>query len=330
MRQQMGGQTTQSTGDSASQYYDDQVYAYVTGDLYDTTTSYSTSTTYNTTTNTTTVAASSSNVKRLSGSSRYDTMAAAVKSAFSSSDWAIVASGEGFADALAASALAGAHNCPVILTSPGSLSSQAKDLITSLGVSHVQIVGGTAAVSSAVESELASLGVSIERIAGADRFETSLKVLDAVKAAGSTSASVIIATGANYADALSMGSWAWSTKSPIVLVPQAGSLSSAALSKISQAGFTKAVIVGGTSAVSSNVESALAGLNVTRLGGADRYETSRTIAQWTTTNGLSWNSPVFACGQNYPDALVASAVAGKLAAPVLLADATNTSAVSLA
>lgn len=335
MQQDVQGQDSSSATDALtgttgySTTYDyGTSYDYSTGYDYSTTYGYSTSGATSYTSSSTST--SSGSVTRLSGSTRYDTMAAAVKAAFSSSDWAVVASGEGFADALAASALAGAHKCPVILTSPNALSSQARELIQSLGVSHVQIVGGTAAVSSTVESELATIAGDVTRIAGADRYDTSLKVLDAVRAANGSSSSVIIATGANYADALSIGSWAWNTSSPIVLVPKAGSLSAEARSKLTSAGFTNAVIVGGAAAVSQTVESELNGLNVTRLGGADRYETSRAIAAWTTSNNLTWGSPVFCCGQNFPDALVASALAGKLGSPVLLADATNKTAASLA
>lgn len=61
-------------------------------------------------------ASSSSKASRLAGSDRYATSAALSSAAFTSSDWAVVATGSSFPDALAASAIAGAHNAPAVLT----------------------------------------------------------------------------------------------------------------------------------------------------------------------------------------------------------------------
>ena len=61
-------------------------------------------------------------VRRLGGANRYETMARIVEEGFASSPWAVVATGSNYPDALAASALAGAKNCPVILAAkPGRI-----------------------------------------------------------------------------------------------------------------------------------------------------------------------------------------------------------------
>ena len=60
--------------------------------------------------------------RRIAGADRYKTMEALVREGFDSSEWAVVATAEGFADALAAAPLAGARRAPVILSAGSSLS----------------------------------------------------------------------------------------------------------------------------------------------------------------------------------------------------------------
>ena len=62
---------------------------------------------------------------------------------------------------------------------------------------------------------------------------------------------------------------------------------------------------------------------VTRISGADRYATAAQVAtaNWTTSDNV-----VLVNGQNYPDAVSASALAKKLNAPILLTKADSLNA----
>ena len=80
--------------------------------------------------------ANSSSVLRLSGATRYDTMSSIASVGFSEASTVVIASGENFPDALAASALAGELGSPVLLTSGSVLSSQVEYQITRLGTKH--------------------------------------------------------------------------------------------------------------------------------------------------------------------------------------------------
>lgn len=64
--------------------------------------------------------ASATSITRISGSTRYETMAMVSQTALPSaaSGAAVVASGNSFPDALAASSLAGYLNAPILLTDP--------------------------------------------------------------------------------------------------------------------------------------------------------------------------------------------------------------------
>ena len=103
-------------------------------------------------------AASASSFTRLFGETRYETMSRIIQTAFPDhSDYAVLASGDNFPDALAASSLAGALHAPIILTSSSTLSDEARSEIQRLNVKTVAIVGGPFAVSAAVEHQVAQI-----------------------------------------------------------------------------------------------------------------------------------------------------------------------------
>ncbi len=90
---------------------------------------------------------------------------------------AVIATGLNFADALAVGPAITATGDPLILTSGSSLSTSAMSTIGNLGIKHAIIIGGTSAVSSALESALTAAGVTVSyRIAGADRTQTAASV----------------------------------------------------------------------------------------------------------------------------------------------------------
>lgn len=171
-------------------------------------------------------------------------------------------------------------------------------------------------------AQVAGSGAKIIRVAGNTRYDTSLKV---AKQLSTSSDTVIITTGTNYADALSISPYAFATGSPVVLADPSSGLSGSALKDIKEAGYKKAVIVGGTSAVPTSVESQLKtnGIgSITRLSGDTRYATSAKIAEFELKSnvGFTMDGAYLATGQNFPDALAAGAVSGKHLTPLLLVD----------
>src|SRR5687768_2607668 len=71
---------------------------------------------------------------------------------------AVLGRADQFADALAAGALAGFVSAPFLVTATGDLDDRVKTELERLGTDLVRIVGGTAAISQAVEDELVALG----------------------------------------------------------------------------------------------------------------------------------------------------------------------------
>jgi putative cell wall-binding protein len=96
---------------------------------------------------------------------------------------AIVATGQGFQDAMSASALSYSTHLPILLTTAGSLSSQAKAAIEDLNIQQVVLMGGPLAVSNAVVTQLeaitvtgGALHVSVLRIAGKTFTDTAVQL----------------------------------------------------------------------------------------------------------------------------------------------------------
>lgn len=93
---------------------------------------------------------------------------------------AIVASGEVFADALVAGPFAARGSHPILLTPPEDLHTDVADYLTSASIEHVVLMGGAAALTQAVETAIAGLGVSVTRLAGASRYDTAVKAAELV------------------------------------------------------------------------------------------------------------------------------------------------------
>lgn len=277
-------------------------------------------------------------IEEYNGADRLEVACKVAEAAYpNGSSKAIIAGSEGWPDALSATSLAGALDCPILLTDRGSLNSVTKESLQKLGVASVVIVGGPDTVSPAVETQLAGMGISVEkRLGGADRYDVQMNIYDYAmdKWDGSM---VIVASGEKFSDALSSSPLAFSRKAPIFLVDANGSLDASqkdAIRALASAGEMKqGIIVGGSASVSSSTEAFLDGVmggsGATRLGGADRYEASANFAKWAVQQGyLKWDGSAFTTGERPYDALTGSVLQGKDGAAMLLVNGTGSPTVS--
>ncbi|MGC1206492.1 MAG: cell wall-binding repeat-containing protein, partial [Ornithinimicrobium sp.] len=107
--------------------------------------------------------------------------------------------------------------------------------------------GGDTTVSPSVEDQLAAYG-NVERIAGADRYETAA-LISALAGDGSTT---FVATGLDYPDALAGAALAASGGHPLVLT-EPDALPTVTAGSLSTLDPTRLVLLGGTSSVSAQV-----------------------------------------------------------------------------
>jgi putative cell wall-binding protein len=259
---------------------------------------------------TVTVMHQSPTVERISGATRMDTAVEIAKMGWQSANTVVIATGYDFPDALAGAPLAYKLNAPILLTNNNGLSDSTKQEIIDLKATSAVILGGTSAVSSDVEQQLKSLGITnIERLAGSNRFETASMIAEKL---GGNPSTAILADGYNYPDALSVASYAAQNGYPILLT-RTDALPSETNNQL--AGKTKTIVVGGEVAVSNNVLNSVSGAE--RISGATRFETG---ANLVTQLQLSTEKVFIATGRNFADALTGSVLAAKEKAPMLLVE----------
>jgi putative cell wall-binding protein len=265
------------------------------------------------------------------GADRIETAIAASKLAFTGTAGTVVlCTGWNWPDALGGSALAGARGGPLLLTRPDTLSPAVVSEVRRLDAREMIIIGSGRAISPGVESALRALDVNghsltVTRVAGDDRFETSALVASATVEAvrsrdGTYTGTAFFATGANFPDALAASPIAAKKGWPILLVGPSG-LTTPTEEAIGLLGIRRGIMLGSKRAVSAAVAGRLATLLAAppeRLEGADRYLTAVQIACFGVSNGLSWDGVGIATGQNFPDALAGGVMQGRLGSVLLL------------
>ena len=246
---------------------------------------------------------------RLSGGDRIGTAIAISQNAFpgtGSAKAVVLTAAYNFPDALAGAPLAAAKDGPVLLTDPGLLTPATLTEIERVAPSGstVYILGGPAAIATTIDSALIAAGYVPQRIAGVDRFDTSVKIAEAL---GSPS-TVLLATGDIFADALSAGPAAASVHGAVLLTD--GAKLPASVSAYLSGLTSPTVYDIGDGAGKAYPAGTL-------LAGGDRFATSALVAEKFFTNPTVVG---VATGWNFPDALAGAGAMGVMGGPVLLSD----------
>jgi len=192
------------------------------------------------------------NVVRLAGTDRFDTGIKIGNEVMknNTSKTAIVTTAYNYPDALSIGSYAAIQNYPILYTETNVLSTKTKEFIKNNGITKVIIPGGVGAVSEAAANELRSIGVIVERISGADRYETGLNIVNQFKS--SFKNDVILATGSDFPDALAGGVLAAKKQIPILLVDK-NYVSDGVKNYIKANGDINMYILGGTGVIPDSV-----------------------------------------------------------------------------
>ena len=252
--------------------------------------------------------AQSITAQRVSGSNRYDT-SLKVSSRFEKSDYVVLASGQGYADALFGSTLSSQVDSPLLLTEKNRLSNGVADEIKRLKSKEVFILGGENTISSDVENEISDLGIKVSRLSGKDRLETAKAIADKrIELAGNKEIITAGTDGFNFPDALVAG--------PFVGKYNSDNKIATLLPDMSGGSFQW--YFGGK------------GNAQTKFAGSSRYETALSVANsYNKYLCTKSDTVVLVNGENYPDALSASALSAKYNAPILLTASKSANAPTL-
>jgi putative cell wall-binding protein len=190
-------------------------------------------------------------VTRLAGSDRYATAAQVSKTSFTPNVTNVfVATGQDFPDALSGSAAAGAKGVPLLLVKTTSLPAATAAELKRLNPSKITVLGGVGAVNGAVFGALGAIA-PVTRIAGADRYSTSVLVS---KTVFTTATRALMATGTDFADALSGAPVAAGVPGP-VLLSKPTCVPKGTRDELTRLGVGRVTLLGGTGALSAAVAS---------------------------------------------------------------------------
>lgn len=255
---------------------------------------------------------------RWDGSTRTETAIETSRNTYDEAENAVLTTSQDFPDALAGTPLAAASEGPLLLTGSEELHEGVASELERLGVDHVYVLGGDAAVSEHVEHQLDSHGYQVTRLGGDNRFGTASRVAgelqalteqpevvdndpetdtatsdpetdtatsdpetDTAQTPEEVDNEVLLADGGDFADALAGGSLGAQEGSPILLTPSE-SLHSATEEYLQNEQVDRVTTLGGAAAVSESVEREAAAAaeteDVDRLAGSTRIDTAIEIA----------------------------------------------------
>lgn len=251
---------------------------------------------------------------RLAGADRTRTAIALSRNAFPrGADSAIVAFDRDFPDALAAAPLAAAAGAPVLLNPRDHLDPRVASELSRLGAQTIYLMGGTSVQTPQVAADIErEVGVRPTRVAGSDRWATAASAArearriwqkQGVEDAGDH---VLVALGTGFADALAAGPLAAAAGRPLLLV-SGDTVPAPTNDVLRDFGTTDVTFIGGTTAIPPRVAEDVGGSDVRRhrIGGIDRWQTARLVADAAAAAGADPSVVIVANGFGFPDALAA-------------------------
>ena len=228
--------------------------------------------------------------EEIAGSNRYET-AAKVADRMGNYSTAVLVNGNSIADGLSASGLAGKENAPILLVKKDAIPKETLQRLYK--VKKVYIIGKENAVSGKVESSLKKSGMTVKRIGGSNRIDTSIAVS---KEIGSYSKAFLVNGFKGEADAMSVSAVAARDKAPIILT-------NGNSNPVNKKSGVRYYVVGGNTVMSNSIQTSF---GAERLSGSNRYTTNKVIVKkfYPNTDKL-----YFAKGDGLVDALTVSPLA---------------------
>ncbi|MDO4791436.1 MAG: cell wall-binding repeat-containing protein [Buchananella hordeovulneris] len=254
-------------------------------------------------------------IERLHGADRYQTANRIYFAGNWSDDGLVIASGENFADALAATPFAAARNMPIVLVAKGRIPPATDQVLRAAyerGVRTVYLVGGTSVMTAPLRAQIRSYGFAIaQHFGGADRNVTAeglaYATTEIYQQQDTKLETIFLVDGTNFADALAAGPAA-AERRGVILLTSGTTVPPATWHALSKLRAERHVIGGAPAAALKHDADVI-------VAGADRYETAVQVARVYLPDA---NSVYLASGQSFPDALAGGALAAGRSATLLL------------
>lgn len=200
-------------------------------------------------------------VRRIGGADRTETAELLAGEVGAADGLGVVAAGGSFADPLAVAPVAAMRQLPIYLTAGESVTDATLAAMEAAEVTRVVIIGGEAVVPGSVVDQLATAGIEVaERLAGPERYATGVAVLEWTAGNGSGTDEILVATGADFPDALTAGALGGRTDRPVLLVDGQATFfggAPAAWLAANAPAVELAVLLGGDAAVNDEIRDTL-------------------------------------------------------------------------
>ena len=222
-------------------------------------------------------------------------------------DTVILAQVNQFPDALAGAPLAYKLQAPILLSPNSGLTEDIRAELQRLAPKTVYLLGGTAALSAQIESELRQT-YDVKRLFGYTAEGTARAIAQEL----GTKGKAVVASVRYFQDALVISSWAARQGIPILLT-ESQAISSETQTALQELMVTESLVIGGTAVVGAKVMERLPFPR--RIGGITAYDTAAAVLQAypPTTSRVE-----IATGENYPDALTGAVRAAFYGSRVVL------------
>ena len=246
-------------------------------------------------------------------------------------DNVVMVSGRHWHDAAVAVPMASALRAPVVMTPPEALRPDTASFLSRVKAKHVIVVASgewpDTTVSPRVLDQLTEAGAEAFLTHGADRYLTGIAAarwLAKLPGRADNRAPVVIANGETFADAIAAGPLSYALEAPLLLTPRSA-LHPDVAQYLRDARIDHVVLMGGTTALSEDIETAVRGLGIARvdrIDGATRYHTAAAAARYTAELliGVCFAGPRIglARGDLHTDAASAAPLLAQQCTPLLL------------
>ncbi|UWD49526.1 serine hydrolase [Clostridioides difficile] len=259
------------------------------------------------------------NANALTGTDRYETSIKISQAGWENAENAVLINDSAIADALAATPFAYKKDAPILLTGSSQINEKTLAELKRLKVKNVYVIGGEASVNEKSLDTIKSDNISVSRISGNDRYETSLNLAKELKGISNVSKISVVNGEKGLADAVSIGAASAQNDMPIILTNENSNITEIN-NLFKDKKIDKSYIIGGEYTVSKNIESKLK--NPQRISGSTRNETNaKVIKEFYKDSSIS-NLYVAKNGINKQDDLIdglsVGVLAGKTKSPVIL------------
>jgi len=235
----------------------------------------------------------------------------------------VVASADSWAYSALACVLAGRQS-PVLLTRSTNASAATLAKLAELAPAHVVIVGGTSSISSAVESQIASVvGTdTVSRVAGADCTARSIAIAKVLAARQGWNGTVLVGSTSSASSGLmSVPASVWKGL-PLVLASSRG-LSATQIAELTAAGAKRFVVVGTSvpASTATRLRTAVGTANVRVIAGTSVPSTSAKFAAWEVSAlGMHWNNLAISSTSNWTHTPMAALSRGRAGSVLMMSD----------